>query len=52
MVVEIACTCEDLPAHSHVGQWVGGSGQRRYEDTGEVRIWVDWKALARELCRG
>lgn len=50
MSVEIACTSDELPPHSHVyefdlppGEWM----QRR--DTGEVRIWVDWKAVAHAL---
>lgn len=54
-MIEIACRCDDLPSHSHifepVTQWV--EGVRVYtgsmEDTGEVRIWVNWKDLAREL---
>lgn len=51
MVVEIACTCDDLPAHNHI---YAPNPPRpgfapTYHDTGEVQIWVDWKAVARAL---
>lgn len=54
MSIEISCTCDGLPAHSHVFRHdvvVGLNGQRRAQpvDTGEIRISVDWKAVAREL---
>lgn len=54
MVVEIACTCDDLPSHSHVFRHqviedrVGNKFVQPV-DTGEVRIWVDWKEVARAL---
>lgn len=53
MVVEFACTCGDLPAHSHVGAWVmQEDGLDRYVvDPYDVRIWVDWKDVAREAIR-
>jgi hypothetical protein len=55
-MIDIACTCEDLPAHSHIYQQVVPKQDYRGrvfvpEDTGEIRIWVDWKAVARELAR-
>lgn len=60
MVVEMACQCDDLPSHSHIASWVpveAKPGQppgmrAQYFDTGEVRIWVDWKAVARALLTG
>jgi len=69
-MMEIACTCGGLPAHSHifaqeirdepVAYTVASNGTTMPSatckrvvpyDTGEVRIWVDWKALARELSK-
>jgi hypothetical protein len=57
VVVEMACTCDDLPPHSHVFRHdmiLDRTGNRCAvpRDTGEVRIWVDWKEVARELARG
>jgi hypothetical protein len=54
MSVEVACCCDELPAHSHVFRHDvvedrHGNRCARPVDTGEVRIWVDWKAVAREL---
>lgn len=54
MVVEVACTCDDLPPHSHVYERArvagpGGLPTLQMVPTDEVRIWVDWKAVAREL---
>lgn len=57
MSVEIACTCDDLPAHSHVYR-LGVDVDPMYPDTTvvkyiqdefDIRIWVDWKAVARDL---
>lgn len=53
MVVEIACTCDGLPAHSHV--WRSGTDDagvpngERLMDEYDVHIWVDWKEIAKEL---
>lgn len=53
MVVEMACTCDDLPPHSHISRPVmrdlGRGAHWVPEDTGDVRIWVDWKEVARAL---
>ena len=55
MSVELACHCDDLPAHSHVYGWAPELDEERQlhtmtrVDTGEARIWVDWKQVAREL---
>lgn len=50
MSVEIACTCDGLPAHSHRYELVMQAGKiLEKRDTGEIRIWVDWKAVAHEL---
>ena len=52
-MTEIACECSDglgVP-HSHLFTAIEVEGRARYLPTREVRIWVDWKALARELCR-
>lgn len=58
MSVEIACECDGLPAHSHVYTTVSDPNgpsidgyrlRRRVADPFDVRIWIDWKALAREL---
>lgn len=53
MSVEFACTCDDLPSHSHVfrheARLVDGVRVAVPVDTGDVRIWVDWKAVARDL---
>lgn len=53
MSVEVACTCDDLPAHSHVYRTVNVAGLtvQREPDPYDVRIWVDWKAVAKELMR-
>lgn len=57
MVVEIACQCDDLPSHSHVFKpytFVDpetGVYHAEMLDTGDVRIWVDWKSVAREQMR-
>lgn len=58
-MIEFACTCDDLPSHSHifkpVREWVIALGKETYtgrmEDSGEIRIWVNWKDVARELMR-
>lgn len=49
-MMEIACTCDDLPAHSHVYQAQKDEDNRRINmvlDHFDVRIWVDWRAVAR-----
>lgn len=58
MVVEIACQCGDLPAHSHIYThvWVSNVETRHTHTLVEmepfdVRIWVDWKTVAREQMR-
>lgn len=46
--MEIACTCDDLPAHSHV--YIAKKEEKRLvmaEDPFDVRIWVDWRSVAR-----
>lgn len=45
---EIACTCDGLPPHSHIYRRVQ-YGKRIVMDVDpyDVRIWVDWKAVAR-----
>lgn len=52
---EIACTCDGLPAHSHVYR-VGldpdltnpsQSVITHVQDPYDIRIWVDWKEVAR-----
>lgn len=53
-MIEVACTCGDLPAHSHVPtHWATVDGVYRavYDDPWYVRVWVDWKAYARALVR-
>lgn len=46
--MELACTCGDLPAHSHVyAPKQVGKRIIMTEDPFDVRIWVDWKAVAR-----
>lgn len=57
MSVEMACYCGDLPAHSHVYEHLPyederGVGHMASVPSGEVRIWVDWKQVARELAIG
>lgn len=54
MSVEIACTCDGLPAHSHIYRFQptpDGIAPQRV-DTGEVRVWVDWRAVAHALATG
>lgn len=51
-MIEEACTCKGYPPHSHqiLGWEPGPDGVMRAvigED--DVRIWVDWKAVARDL---
>jgi hypothetical protein len=54
-MVEIACTCDDLPAHDHFMGWADQDyhGVKAWgpvydsEDIG--RIWVPWKDVARAL---
>jgi hypothetical protein len=51
MSVEIGCSCGDLPAHSHTGEFrpnARGIVAMDY-DPYDVRIWVDWKAIAHDL---
>jgi hypothetical protein len=47
-VIEVACLCDDLPAHSHVYQ-AQQDGQRitMVPEPFDVRVWVDWRAVAR-----
>lgn len=46
--VEMACYCDDLPAHSHVYNTVIDGRRIMYvPDEFDVRIWVNWKELAR-----
>jgi hypothetical protein len=48
--MELACTCDDLPAHSHVYRPVReGKRIEMVLDPFDVRIWVDWRAAAREF---
>jgi hypothetical protein len=58
MVVEIACTCDGLPSHSHLFTHTFLSDvATRHSYTQvemepfDVRIWVDWKTVAREQMR-
>lgn len=49
-MIEVACTCEGLPAHSHLPtRWdtVDGTYQAIFDDPFYVRIWVDWRAVAK-----
>lgn len=49
-VIEIACTCDDLPAHSHVYQpKQDGKRLTMVPEPFDVRVWVDWRAVARAL---
>lgn len=52
MVVTVACGCDDLPPHTHIYRTVIDE-KTQYIDTVvdefDVRIWIDWKAIAREL---
>lgn len=53
MSVTIACECDGLPPHSHVGRWEGSAtGDPRLmtwvPDPFDVRVWVDWKTVARD----
>lgn len=72
-MIEIACTCDGLPAHSHVPERAtvrfanghvatipaetlelnAGAGWEYLErHPPSIRIWVDWKAVARRLSIG
>lgn len=48
-MIEVACTCDGLPPHSHVYR-PEQHGQRldMVLDPYDVRVWVDWRAVARE----
>lgn len=69
-MIEYACTCDDLPPHSHIGEqivlqhWDGrrtsvpaaslagtwsGDWAEVERIPPSIRIWVDWKAVARSL---
>lgn len=56
MVVEQACHCDNLPAHSHSYRlavdvdpmYPGGTVMKYVQDEFDVSIWVDWKAVARD----
>ncbi len=54
-MVEYACTCEAGFGvnHSHLYEWHLQEMPRIAErkDTGWIRIWIDWKAVARQLSR-
>lgn len=58
MSVEIACTCEGLPPHTHIMENIiiqtgpQSWDATTYRDSGEVRIWVNWKAVAHALATG
>lgn len=49
-MIEVACTCDGLPAHSHVYRPVVARGGRLHMviDPYDVRVWVDWRAVARD----
>lgn len=57
MSVEIACTCEGLPAHSHTGKWLFAEKDPtqvrvpavKWVPDGGIRLWIDWKAVAHDL---
>lgn len=58
MSVEVACNCDDGfgLSHSHVYEpaveKVDGVDWLRSRPTGWVRLWVDWRAVARGLALG
>lgn len=50
MSVELACTCDDLPAHSHVYRpQQDGQLVKMVLEEFDVRIWVDWRDVARSF---
>lgn len=51
-MIEVACQCEGLPAHSHLPTRhavVDGVYQGVYDDPFYVRVWVDWREYARQV---
>lgn len=57
MVIE-ACTCDEGAglAHSHEGRVIlierDGDRWNEWQHTGVIRLWVNWKAVARALASG
>jgi hypothetical protein len=59
--VEVACECDGFPPHSHVYRWQDAEGRttgllterpKWAPDPYDVRVWVDWKAVARVALTG
>lgn len=49
-MIEIACTCDDLPAHNHVYRpQQDGARITMVPEPFDVHIWVDWRAIARSF---